>query len=76
MSGSNSKQRREAEASFALVAILAALLVLASGEAFALAVRMDFAPDEGRSGVQFVQQAVLGGLLVVGPLKAELLLRN
>jgi len=76
MAGTRSKERGGTETSFALAAILAALLLLASAEAFALAGQMEFDPDEGRRGAQFVGQAVLGGLLLVGPLKAELLLRH
>jgi hypothetical protein len=76
MSVTKFRQRRGAEASFALAAILAALLFLASAEAFALAGLAEFDAADGRRGAQLVRQAVLGGLLLVGPLKAELLLRD
>lgn len=59
-----------------LAAILAALMILAGVETVAMVEPIELGSEGGRFGTFSAWQVIPGGLLLLGPVKAELFLRN
>jgi len=59
-----------------LAAILAALMILAGVETIAMVEPIEFSSEGGRFGALSAWQVIPGGLLLLGPVKAEFFLRD